>query len=148
MIDRYYLMEDKNRFELKKLSSISKWDSLYEKTKQIYASPIYLEATVEHGFKRGSKDLGIPTANMSMSQLGNDGESLKTGIYFGYSCIKGKVYESVTSVGWNPYFKNEKKTVEVHILSKLDDFYDENIITLLCGYLREEADFDSLGLLF
>jgi FAD synthase len=49
-------------------------------------------------------------------------------------------------IGWNPFYKNEKKTIEAHILHKFkDDFYGSNIKLVLYGYLRPEADFESLG---
>jgi hypothetical protein len=34
----------------------------------------------------------------------------------------------VASIGWNPQFKNEKMTIEPHIIHKFDhDFYGEHI---------------------
>ena len=68
-----------------------------------------------------------------MEQLGSKGESLKTGIYYGNALLRGKVYNTVVSVGWNPFYKNVKKTVEAHLIAQLDDFYDEEISSkLLC----------------
>lgn len=119
-------------------------DSLYRGKEVMFEQPITLTAKVIHGFKRGSKELGVPTANLSMDELGEKGNQLKTGIYFGYSSLHANVYSTVVSVGWNPYYKNEKKTVEAHLISQLDDFYDETLTVLLCGYLRDEANFKSL----
>jgi riboflavin kinase len=125
---------------------LSKWSSLYVDTERSFVdNPILLEAVVVHGFKRGSKDLGIPTANLSMDQLGERGQSLETGIYFGWTLLRGRSYEAVASVGWNPFYKNTQKTVEVHILHELDDFYGETISVVLCGYLRQETNFNSMG---
>ena len=119
-------------------------DSLYQGNEAVFEQPITLTAKVIHGFKRGSKELGVPTANLSMDELGEKGNQLKTGIYFGYSLLHSNIYSTVVSVGWNPYYKNEKKTVEAHLISQLDDFYDETLTVLLCGYLRDEANFQSL----
>lgn len=55
--------------------------------------------------------LGIPTANMNMKEVGEAVRDTRTGIYFGYTMLKGTVYPAVVSVGWNPYFDNEEKTV-------------------------------------
>jgi riboflavin kinase len=99
---------------------------------------------LSRGFQRGSKELGIPTANLSMDQLGVSGEQLETGIYYGWALLKGKQYEAVVSVGWNPFYKNVKKTVEAHLLEEMDDFYGDTIQVSLYGYLRNEADFKSL----
>ena len=79
-----------------------------------------------------------------MEQLGSSGD-LETGIYYGWALLKNNLYQAVVSVGWNPFYKNSKKTIEAHLLHELDDFYDENISLLLCGYLRDERTFDSLG---
>lgn len=126
----------------------SKWNYLYEKEEKSYDVPITLEAEVVHGFKRGSKELGIPTANLSMEELGDAGESLDTGIYYGWAVLPGGVYQTVVSVGWNPFYKNVKKTVEAHLLQPLDDFYGERIRLVLLGYLRQELNFSSLGITF
>lgn len=125
---------------------LARWGSLYLGAERLFDVPILLEAEVVHGFKRGSKELGIPTANLSMQELGEKGSSLDTGIYFGWTYLRGEVYESVTSVGWNPYYKNTVKTIEVHIIDQLDDFYGERISVILCGYLRQETNFNSLGI--
>lgn len=117
---------------------------MYEGKEKLFDVPLVLEAEVVHGFKRGSKELGIPTANLSMEQVGERGSALETGIYFGWTLLHGKLYESVTSVGWNPFYKNEVKTIEVHILDTLDDFYGETISVMFNGYLRQEANFASL----
>ncbi|CAM9696379.1 unnamed protein product, partial [Ectocarpus sp. 8 AP-2014] len=71
-----------------------------------------LSATVVKGFGRGSKLLGIPTANMDMKEVGERVvHDTTTGIYYGYAMLDGTVYPSVISVGWNPYFDNKSKTV-------------------------------------
>lgn len=122
------------------------WSSLYEQQEKSYSSsPVILPPVeVVRGFQRGSKELGIPTANLSMDQLGELGEKLETGIYYGWAVLKGKQYEAVVSVGWNPFYKNVKKTVEAHLLEEMDDFYGDEIQVSLYGYLRNEADFKSL----
>jgi hypothetical protein len=80
-----------------------------------------------------------------MEELGHRGHSLSTGIYFGYARLGGNIYETVVSVGWNPYYKNERKTIEAHLLARMEDFYGEKLDVLLLGYLRDEMNFESLG---
>jgi len=54
----------------------------------------------------------------------------------------------VMSIGWNPYYKNTQKTIEVHLLHQFpDDFYGEDLRVVVLGYLRPEANFPSLGTL-
>ena len=81
-------------------------------------------------------------------RIGERGSNLATGIYYGLVSIDGMEkgpFIAVTSVGWNPFYKNEKKAVEVHILESLDDFYDHTIRVTLFGYLRDECSFDGIG---
>lgn len=97
-----------------------------------------------HGYNRGSKELGIPTANLCMEELGEKG-NLETGIYYGWSRLRGEVYRAVVSIGWNPFYHNTKKTIEAHLLHELSDFYDEQLDVMLLGYLRQECNFNSVG---
>mmetsp|Transcript_27740 Transcript_27740/g.26547 ORF Transcript_27740/g.26547 Transcript_27740/m.26547 type:complete len:155 (-) Transcript_27740:703-1167(-) len=121
------------------------WDHLYVGNEKRFEEPLVLEAEVTAGFKRGSTELGFPTANLSMETLGEKGSNLGTGIYYGMAHLNDKEHQTVISVGWNPFYKNEKKTIEAHILHKFkDDFYGSNIKLVLYGYLRPEADFESL----
>ena len=127
--------------------TISKeWSHLYQGHEKTFPpGDLTLDATVVHGFNRGSKDLGFPTANLDMDQLGDRAKALDAGIYFGTATLKDAVYPTVVSVGWNPFYKNEKKTIEAHLLHKFDqDFYDERLFVNLLGYLRPEANFESL----
>ncbi|EGI68145.1 Riboflavin kinase [Acromyrmex echinatior] len=51
----------------------------------------------------------------------------------------------VVSIGWNPYYKNEKKSMEVHLLHKFQrDLYGEELKIIISGYIRPEKDFSSL----
>lgn len=119
------------------------WTHLYT-NELIYKEPITLKAKVITGFQRGSKELGIPTANLNMEELGDIGSNLNTGIYFGWAKLNDNIYKTVVSVGWNPFYENKHKTIEAHLLHELDDFYDENLIVLLCGYLRDETNFNGV----
>jgi riboflavin kinase len=39
-------------------------------------------------------------------------EGLDTGVYYGWASLDGnEVYKMVLSVGWNPFFKNTKKSM-------------------------------------
>jgi riboflavin kinase len=119
---------------------------------------------VVRGFGRGSSDLGIPTANLS-SEEGSFGEntfdSLPTGIYWGFARIgqEREVYKAAVSIGYNPTYGNEKKTVEPHLIARpgdsgrhasscgesvLRDFYDEPIRVSVVGYMRPELPFEGL----
>lgn len=108
--------------------------------------PYLLEGTVDHGFGRGSKELGIPTANFSEKDVLRFSPDLKAGIYLGWAQVdSGTVEKMVMSVGWNPFYKNEKKAVEVHILAEFPkEFYGSHMRAIALEYLRPEMDFPSL----
>nr|ACO11986.1 Riboflavin kinase [Lepeophtheirus salmonis] len=107
---------------------------------------IPLSGKIIKGFGRGSKDLGIPTANFSEQVVETLPKDISTGIYFGWAQVDNKGPEKmVVSVGWNPFYKNEKKTIETHILKKYDsDLYGRLLKILIVGYIREERNYESL----
>ena len=70
-----------------------------------------------------------------------------TGIYLGWASVGAskQVYKMVMSIGFNPYYKNTDKTAEPWLLHTFEqDFYDEELRLLVCGYIRPEANFTSL----
>ncbi|KAL4927398.1 riboflavin kinase [Aspergillus undulatus] len=149
--------------------------------------PIRLSGPVIKGFGRGSKELGIPTANIPIDGLEDVlPKDLGVGVYFGVVALdpatgpesekdgKGKtnanaraaILPAVLSIGYNPYYKNETRSIEIHILSslsfpsptasaptaqekkttfhKLPDFYGTKLNLLMLGYIRPEYDYISM----
>jgi hypothetical protein len=49
---------------------------------------------VVKGYGRGSKVLGIPTANLDVTPLKIESDSLAPGIYFGWAGLKVGLYKS------------------------------------------------------
>lgn len=50
----------------------------------------------------------------------------------------------VMSVGWNPYYKNEVRSVEIHIMHHFThDFYGSHMNLLVLGFIRPELDYVS-----
>lgn len=107
--------------------------------------PCFVSGTVVKGFGRGSKELGIPTANYSSDIVNRF--SLETGIYFGWAQVdNGPVHRMVMSVGWNPFYNNTEKTMEVHIIHQFDqDFYGSLLKICVLNYIRPEMDFNSVN---
>lgn len=141
--------------------------------------PQRIEATVIAGFGRGSSDLGIPTANIPQNAVdhlhlpqtgvyygwasvhknndaeiegkpegGRDvdysrGETLLDGVE------SGVVHPMVMSVGWNPFYNNDKKSAEIHIMHKFKhEFYGAKLRLVILGYIRPELDYISKGKYF
>ncbi|KAJ3509269.1 hypothetical protein NLJ89_g5313 [Agrocybe chaxingu] len=121
--------------------------------------PIVLNGPVQKGFGRGSKDLGCPTANLPDESITPISSVAKTGVYYGYAQVippaehpEGfrlkdlKVLPMVMSLGWNPFYKNEKLTAEIHIIHEFEsDFYGYEMRAIVLGYIRPELDYISRG---
>ncbi|KAM0277878.1 hypothetical protein ACHAQH_005510 [Verticillium albo-atrum] len=125
--------------------------------------PLKMEGKVISGFGRGSKELGIPTANLPVDSSTTPWiESSASGVYFGWASIAlpadhpdrpaapsttdtPLLYPMVMSIGYNPFYKNTVRSAEVHILHPFAaDFYDAHMRLLLLGFVREEKDYKSL----
>lgn len=111
--------------------------------------PVRLAGPVIKGFGRGSKELNIPTANIPVEGLSVGGlEEVVSGVYYGYASLNldggAQVYPMVMSIGWNPFYKNEKRSVEVHIVHEFEeDFYGVEMRLVILGYIRPELDYIS-----
>lgn len=140
--------------------------------------PLRMTSKVVRGFGRGSTDLGIPTANLDRDsiELSNSNAShnltfddLPTGIYWGFCRIgeatgtvgdERTVYKTAVSIGYNPTYNNEKKTIEPHLIAPpkdvrrhasscgetlMGEFYGQPIRLSVVGYLRPELPFEGLN---
>ncbi|MCJ1281830.1 riboflavin kinase [Xylographa opegraphella] len=123
--------------------------------------PLKLSGKVVKGFGRGSAELGIPTANIPISGLTIGGHpSLASGIYYGFaglnvdasgtlhpptnSSTPPTTYAAVLSIGYNPFYKNTVRSVEVHVLHAFaHDFYGAHMDLLVLGFVRPEYDYVS-----
>ncbi|KAF9782325.1 riboflavin kinase-domain-containing protein [Thelephora terrestris] len=86
------------------------------------------------------------------------------GVYFGYAQVSArrsddevngpssgtleeeqtKVHPMVMSLGWNPFYKNEKLTAEIHVMHPFNaDFYGHEMKAVVLGYIRPELDYTS-----
>jgi len=78
--------------------------------------PFFVKGKVVKGFGRGSKSLGTPTANFEQTIVDHLPDKLLKGIYFGWAQVDdGPVLPSVTSIGWNPVFQNQLKSMVMTI---------------------------------
>lgn len=123
------------------------------------------------GFGRGSSELGIPTANVPVDKLPKEMLDLEQGVYFGFAKLNKinctpktekrkdgkdveykfgnnlneeefKIYPQVMSIGWNPFYGNKEKAVEIHIIHSFSDtFYGANLNFNVLGYIRPELNY-------
>ncbi|CAG2229725.1 riboflavin kinase-like [Mytilus edulis] len=108
--------------------------------------PHFAEGKVVKGFGRGSKELGIPTANFPEKVVENLPKDLPGGVYYGWANVdNGEVLKMVLSIGWNPYYHNTKKSMETHVIHTFkEDFYGSTLKVIMLGYIRPMRDFSSL----
>eukprot|EP01123_Difflugia_compressa_P012899 TRINITY_DN5728_c0_g1_i1.p1 TRINITY_DN5728_c0_g1~~TRINITY_DN5728_c0_g1_i1.p1 ORF type:complete len:150 (-),score=26.94 TRINITY_DN5728_c0_g1_i1:165-614(-) len=108
--------------------------------------PIYMKGKVIKGFGRGSKELGYPTANLEPSAFEHlSGHTL--GVFYGLAQVDDQYppHPMVMSIGWNPFYQNKEKSVEVHILKKYDtDFYGSIMKVMVVGFIRHMTSFNDL----
>jgi len=129
----------------------------WKKIKQ-FKNPVLLGGKVITGFQRGSRQLGIATANLEMTISNNEKLiDLLCGVYVGTAKFLTKkvgdlninlekLYKCVLSIGWNPYFDNSAKTIEVFFIDyEGDNFYDEELEVSINSFIRTEANFENFG---
>jgi riboflavin kinase len=110
-------------------------------------APFRIKGRVVRGFGRGSRELGIPTANVEPGAVAEALAEAVTGIYAGWASVGAtpEVVPMVMSIGFNPFYGNDEKTAEPWLLAKYDEpFYGAEIRLVVCGYIRPEAGFPSL----
>ena len=57
---------------------------------------------------------------------------------------RGRVFPMVMSLGYNPFYKNTVRSVEVHILHDFArDFYGARLSLVILGFIRPEYDYVS-----
>ncbi|MCJ1430738.1 riboflavin kinase [Xylographa pallens] len=136
--------------------------------------PLKLSGKVVKGFGRGSSELGIPTANIPIAGLTVGGHAdLASGVYYGFVGLNVTpdgaliaphpittepstspspstptptihTYPAVLSIGYNPFYKNTVRSVEVHVLHAFArDFYGAHMQLLILGFVRPEYDYVS-----
>ena len=109
-----------------------------------------LRSKVVRGFGRGGKQLGVPTANVEEAEVRRVATAeVSTGVYAGWAALPGvrpgEEFVAVASVGYNPHFGNDVKTIEPYLVGEFDrDFYGEDMRLVLCAYIRPELKFSSL----
>ncbi|RVV99125.1 bifunctional riboflavin kinase/FAD synthetase [Mesobaculum littorinae] len=102
-----------------------------------------IEGAVLHGDRRG-RDLGYPTANMSIAGL----HQPRLGVY----AVRVRVltgayagdYDGVASIGTRPTFGVNAPNIETFLFDFRGDLYGEHLSVALVEFLRPELKFDDL----
>lgn len=87
--------------------------------------------SVDQGYGRGGKKLGVPTANLPSSLFQNALEEVSTGVYFGWAALERsenngnyELHKAVVNVGYSPTFEgeeNKEKIIEAHLIVQKDE---------------------------
>ena len=98
-----------------------------------------MEGNIVEGKKLG-RELGYPTANLNFSK---EIVIPKDGIYKTISVLGSKSYNSITSIGNNPTFNEELKTVETYIIDFNKNIYNQKLKIVFIDFIREQIKFDN-----
>lgn len=115
--------------------------------------PFAVTAPVERGAGRGGRELGYPTANQYVEDI----TALPAdGVYAGWVSILGAEpidgdmkpgvrYPAAISVGTNPTFSDDRRSVESFILDREADLYGRTARVEFVGKVRDMVKFDSIN---
>ena len=89
----------------------------------------------------GNTVLGYPTANLDISSV----ETIipANGIYATQVKLDGKEFIGATSIGYNPTFNNEEKSIESFIIDFNENLYGKDIEINFIKWIRAEESFDN-----
>jgi len=99
----------------------------------------FMEGDVIEGKKLGRK-LGYPTANLNFSK---EIVIPKDGIYKTISVLGDESFSSITSIGNNPTFNEELKTIETYIIDFNQNIYNKKLKIIFIDFIREQIKFDN-----
>lgn len=111
-----------------------------QKVKDFLGRPFTITGRVIYGAGIGKK-IGLPTANLALfeNQL-----LPKNGVYITEIELKGNYFPSVTNVGFKPTFKQNRISVETHIIDFDKDIYGTELDIRFYERIRDEMMFASI----
>ena len=98
-----------------------------------------LHGLVVQGARRG-KELGVPTANLQI------GEQLvpADGVYAGRCTFDARTWPAAVSIGTNPTFGDNPRSVEAHLIGFEGDLYGRTLRLELIDWQREQQIFHGI----
>lgn len=113
-----------------------------EKANELLGRTYYLRGHVEKGFQRG-RTIGVPTANIHP-----DVEFMpRQGVYCTLTKIDQHLYPSVTNIGVNPTFHENRQRavkIETHLFDFNAHIYGVEVEVFLQHFIRDEKKFSSI----
>lgn len=102
----------------------------------------FIDGHIVTGHHRGT-ELGIHTANLETK---NELIPLD-GVYATRLRVGKKIFDSVSNIGFNPTFNNQKRSIETHIFDFDRKIYDQSVRLYFVDRLRDEIKFANAGAL-
>lgn len=109
--------------------------------RKLLGRPFSLLGRVVHGAGMGQK-LGYPTANLDV----HNELTPKCGVYATLVQCRGRIWESVTSIGTRktfPEFDDPTPVVEVHLIGSAVDLYGEDVEVIFKSWIRSQKCFET-----
>ena len=100
----------------------------------------YISGKVVRGKGLG-KTINFPTANVLVEE---EKLLLKNGVYATKTVVDGKIYNSMTNIGFNPTVLGKKLTIETHIFNFSNEIYNKKIKIYFYSFVREDRKFDNV----
>ncbi|MCF8030080.1 MAG: riboflavin biosynthesis protein RibF, partial [Desulfohalobiaceae bacterium] len=111
-----------------------------EEARPLLGRHFQVEGTVIEGSRRGGPLIGIPTANLEVT----DELVPLSGVYAVRAEHDGTVYPGVANVGHNPTFNQQALSVEVHLFNFSGNIYEERLRVSFVSRLRGEVRFSGV----
>ncbi|MCJ1303262.1 hypothetical protein MMC08_006070 [Hypocenomyce scalaris] len=121
--------------------------------------PVRLDSNVARGTGRSSKELGMPTANLSLPP--DDLRVRLSGTYFGWASISSKAKEdisggwkqaiiSIAPCPWSPTTVAPRDVIKAYLIHHFrgQQFFAANISLIVMGFLRPRIPYDRDSFLY
>ncbi len=116
------------------------WEGKIELANKLLGESFHLEGEVVRGEGIAFRELGVPTANLSVS------ERLirpRYGVYVGKASIKGEKFPAIIYVGVSPTFSLREEAIEVNLPDFKGDISGERMRIDFLKFIREERKFNT-----
>lgn len=112
----------------------------FESAKNLLGKNFYLFGKVVEGKKLG-RTIGVPTANVVPE---SEKFLPKNGVYITKTTVANKIFNSITNIGINPTFSQNKVIAETFIFDFDEEIYGEEIKVEILGFVRPEFKFSGV----
>jgi len=123
-------------------SSLIRWLLAYGRVRDAaicLGRPYELRGRVVAGAGRG-RELGVPTANLECEPQLIPAD----GVYAGRCLVGGTSWPAAVSIGTNPTFGENPRTVEAHLIGFTGDLYNQSVALELIDWQREQQVFGNI----